>query len=77
MVEVIMRDNSTENAVDVMPELIRSAVQNAIENSEGLDLNSIAGVEDAGVLIADYLEVVTRVKVDVQAVIAELKQQLS
>lgn len=77
MVEVIMRDNSTANVVDVMPELIKSAVQNAIENSEGLDLNSTEGIEDAGEQIADYLEVVTKEKVDAQAVITELKRQLS
>ena len=77
MVEVIMRDNSTANVVDVMPELIKSAVQNAIENSEGLDLNSTEGIEDAGEQIADYLEVVTKEKVDAQVVITELKRQLS
>lgn len=77
MVEVIMRDNSTANAVDVMPELIKSAVQNAIENSEGLNLNSTEGIEGAGKQIADYLEVVTKEKVDAQAVVTELKRQLS
>lgn len=76
MVEVIMPDNTTASAVDVMPELIRSAVQNALENSEGLDLNSTAGIEDAGWKIADYLEVVTDEKIDAQAVIAELKRQI-
>lgn len=76
MVEVIMPDNTTASAVDVMPELIRSAVQNALENSEGLDLNSTTGIEDAGWKIADYLEVVTDEKIDAQAVIAELKRQI-
>lgn len=76
MVEVIMPDNTTASAVDVMPELIRSAVQNALENSEGLDLNSTAGIEDAGWKIVDYLEVVTDEKIDAQAVIAELKRQI-
>jgi hypothetical protein len=76
MVEVILRDNTTANAVDVIPELIKSAVQNAIENPEGLDLNSSDGIEDAGWKITDYLEVVTKEKVDVQAVITELKRQL-
>ena len=71
-----MPDNTTANAVDVMPELIKSAVQNAIENPEGLDLNSTAGIEGAGEQIADYLEVVTKEKVDIQAVITELKRQL-
>lgn len=77
MVEVIMQDNTTAQASDVMPELIKSAVQNAIENSEGLDLNSTAGIEDAGEQIAEYLEAVTEEKVDIQAVIVELKRQLS
>lgn len=76
MVEVILRDNTTANAVDVIPELIKSAVQNAIENPEGLDLNSSDGIEDAGWKITDYLEVVTKEKVDVQAIITELKRQL-
>ncbi|WP_180183209.1 hypothetical protein [Acinetobacter sp. YH01020] len=76
MTEVIMKDGTTVNAVDVMSELIKSAVQNAIENPEGLDLNSSDGIEDAGWKIADYLEVVTKEKVDAQAVITELKQQL-
>lgn len=76
MIEVIMPDNSTANAVDVMPELIKSAVQNAIDNSEGLDLNSAAGIEYVGEQIADYLEAVTEEKVDVQVVITELKRQL-
>lgn len=76
MVEVIMPDNTTANAVEVLPELIKSAVQNALENSEGLDLNSTAGIEDAGWKIADYLEVVTDEKIDAQAVIAELKRQI-
>lgn len=77
MMEVILPDNTTANAVDVMQQLIESAVQNAIENSEGLDLNSTAGVEDAGKQIADYLEVVTKEKVDAQAAITELKRQLN
>lgn len=76
MVDVIMKDNSTANAVEVMPELIKSAVQNAIEIPEDLDLNSAEGIEDAGEQITDYLEVVTKEEVDVQAVIAELKRQL-
>jgi hypothetical protein len=76
MVEVIMQDNTTAQAKDVMPELIQSAVQNAIENPDGLDLNSTVGIEDAGEQIAYYLEAVTEEKVEVQAVIAELKRQL-
>lgn len=77
MVDVIMKDNSKAQAKDVMPELIQSAVQDAIENPEGLDLNSSDGIEDVGWKITDYLEVVTKEKVDVQAVITELKRQLS
>jgi polyhydroxyalkanoate synthesis regulator phasin len=77
MVDVIMKDNSKAQAKDVMPELIQSAVQDAIENPEGLDLNSSDGIEDVGWMITDYLEVVTKEKVDVQAVITELKRQLS
>ncbi|WP_180155946.1 hypothetical protein [Acinetobacter sp. YH12045] len=76
MTEVIMKDGTTVNAVDVMSELIKSAVQNAIENPEDLDLNSSDGIEDVGWKIVDYLEVVTKEKVDAQAVITELKQQL-
>lgn len=75
MVEVIMPDNTTANAVDVTPELIRSAVQNALENSESLDLRSKAGIADAGEQIAYYLEISTGEKVAIQTVIAELKRQ--
>ncbi|MFV5514003.1 hypothetical protein [Acinetobacter gerneri] len=77
MMEVILPDNTTANVVDAMQQLIESAVQNAIENPEGLDLNSSDGIEDAGWKITDYLEVVTKEKVDAQAVIGELKRQLS
>lgn len=76
MMEVILPENTTTNVLDAMQQLIESAVQNAIENPEGLDLNSSDGIEDAGWKIADYLEVVTKEKVDAQAVITELKQQL-
>lgn len=76
MVEVILRDNTTANASDVMSELIQSAVQNAIENSDGLDLHSTDGIEYAGEQIVDYLEAITDEKVEVQVVIAELKRQL-
>lgn len=75
MVEVILSDNTTVNAVDVMPELIRSAVQNALENSEGLDRRSKAGIEELAWMIVDYLEISTGEKVDVSTVIAELKRQ--
>ena len=76
MTDVIMPDNTTAEAKDVMPELIQSAVQNAIENPDGLNLRSKAGIEDAGEQIAYYLEIATGEKVDVQAVITELKRQL-
>lgn len=75
MVEVIMPDNTTANAVEVLPELIRSVVQNVLENSEGLDLRNDAGIADAGEQIAYYLEIITGEKVDIQTVIAELKRQ--
>ncbi|MFL9474585.1 hypothetical protein ACKER9_02075 [Acinetobacter baumannii] len=77
MMEVILPENTTTNVLDAMQQLIESAVQNAIENPEGLDLNSSDGIEDAGWKITDYLEVVTKEKVDAQAVIGELKRQLS
>ena len=76
MTDIIMPDNTTAEAKDVMPELIQSAVQNAIENPDGLNLRSKAGIEDAGEQIAYYLEIATGEKVDVQAVITELKRQL-
>ncbi|EJO35105.1 hypothetical protein ACINWCA157_0553 [Acinetobacter radioresistens WC-A-157] len=74
--EVILPENTTTNVLDAMQQLIESAVQNAIENPEGLDLNSSDGIEDAGWKITDYLEVVTKEKVDAQVVITELKRQL-
>ncbi len=77
MMEVILPENTTTNVLDAMQQLIESAVQNAIKNPEGLDLNSSDGIEDAGGEITDYLEVVTKEKVDAQAVIGELKRQLS
>lgn len=76
MTDVIMPDNTTAEAKDVMPELIQSAVQNAIENPDGLNLGSKAGIEDAGEQIAYYLEISTGEKINVQAVITELKRQL-
>lgn len=76
MTDVIMHDNTTAEAKDVMPELIQSAVQNAIENPDGLNLRSKAGIEDAGEQIAYYLEISTGEKINVQAVITELKRQL-
>lgn len=76
MIEVILPDNSIANAVDVMQQLIESAVQNAIENPEGLNLRSKAGIQATAELIVDYLEISTGEKFDVQAVITELKRQL-
>lgn len=76
MIDVIMPDNTTAEAKDVMLELIQSAVQNAIENPDGLNLRSKAGIEDAGEQIAYYLEISTGEKINVQAVITELKRQL-
>lgn len=76
MTDVIMPDNTVAEAKDVMPELIQSAVQNTIENLDSLDLTSADGIDDAGEQIADYLEISTGEKVDVQAVIEELKRQL-
>jgi len=76
MTDVIMPDNTTAEAKDVMLELIQSAVQNAIENPDGLNLKSRSGIEDAGEQIAYYLEISTGEKINVQAVITELKRQL-
>lgn len=76
MIEVILPDNSIANAVDVMQQLIESAVQNAIENPDGLNLRSKAGIQATAELIVDYLEISTGEKFDVQAVSTELKRQL-
>ena len=76
MIEVILPDNSIANAVDVMQQLIESAVQNAIENPDGLNIRSKAGIQATAELIVDYLEISTGEKSDVQAVITELKRQL-
>ena len=76
MIDVIMHDNTTAEAKDVIPELIQSAVRNAVENLDGLNLRSKAGIEDAGQQIAYYLEISTGEKINVQAVITELKRQL-
>ncbi|WP_166166791.1 hypothetical protein [Acinetobacter sp. SA01] len=76
MIEVILPDNSIANTVDVMQQLIESAVQNAIENPDGLNLRSKAGIQATAELIVDYLEISTGEKFDVQAVITELKRQL-
>lgn len=75
MVDVIMPDNTIKHAVDVMPELIRSAVQNALEASEGLEIRSKASIEELGWMITDYLEISTGEKVDVLDVITELRRQ--
>lgn len=76
MIEVILPDNSIANTVDVMQQLIESVVQNAIENPDGLNLRSKAGIQATAELIVDYLEISTGEKFDVQAVITELKRQL-
>lgn len=78
MVEVIMPDNTTANAVDVMPELIRSAVQNALENSEGFDLRSKAGIEELAWMIVDHHSIVTQgeINMDFHVVLDELQSQL-
>ena len=76
MIEVILPDNSIANTVDVMQQLIESAVQNAIENPDGLNIRSKAGIQATAELIVDYLEISTGEKSDVQAVITELKRQL-
>lgn len=76
MTYVIMPDNTIANAVDVMQEIIESTVQDVIESSEGLDLTSAEGIKDVGEQIAYYIEISTGEKVDVHAVIAELKQWL-
>ena len=76
MIEVILPDNSIANTVDVMQQLIESAVQNAIENPDGLNLRSKAGIQATAELIVDYLEISIGEKFDVQAVITELKRQL-
>ena len=76
MVDVIMKDNTDVEAKDIMPLLIESTVRDAIENSEGFDLRSEAGVEYFGEQIAEYLEIVTKETVDTDEVIKVLKWQL-
>lgn len=78
MIEVIMPDNKTVDAIDVMPELIRSAVQNAIENSEGLELQSKVGLEELVWMIVDHHDIMTQceIKMDFHAVLEELQSQL-
>lgn len=76
MTDIIMPDNTTHEAKDVIPELIQSAVQNAIENPDGLNIRSKAGIQATAELIVNYLEISTGEKSDVQAVITELKRQL-
>lgn len=70
-----MKDNSTAQASEVMPELIKSVVEDVIENPEGLDLYTPEGVEDAVAMIIDYLEASTGEKVTLLDVAREFQRQ--
>lgn len=70
-----MKENSTAQAKEVMPELIKSVVVDAIEHPEGLDLYSPEGIEDAVAMIIDYLEISTGEKVTSVDVARELHRQ--
>lgn len=76
MVDVILKNNWEAEAKDVMPLLIASTVHEAIENSDGFDLRSEAGIEYFGEQITEYIEAVTKEKVDTDEVIKVLKGQL-
>lgn len=75
MMDILMQDNNVQDLSDVISQVIEEAVQNALENSEGLDLRSRAGIECVAWMIVDYLEVITAYKVDLQSVISELERQ--
>lgn len=70
-----MKDNSTAKAKEVMSELIKSVIADAIEHSEGLDLYSSEGIEDTVAMIIDYLEISTGEIVSSVDVNRELNRQ--
>ena len=77
MTEVILKDNSTADAKDVLPLIITSTVENVLqETSEQLDAKDTAQIESVAWQIVDYIEISTHEKVDVCDVIAELKRQV-
>lgn len=75
--EVILKDNSTAEAKDILPLLIASTVDNVIqETAEHLESTDAKQIEAVAWEIVDYIEISTHENIDVQDVIAELKRQL-
>ena len=78
MVEVTLQDNTTASASDIIDALIASEVENTIRENDGdFDLTTAEGIEEAGEVIAYYLELVTNEKVTPATVNYELRRQLN
>ncbi|WP_343596052.1 hypothetical protein [Acinetobacter sp.] len=73
-----MKDNTVRDSSEVMPELITSFVENIIENSDGLDLKSEIGINNAVWMIIDHYDIATegQLKMNFDDVHAELMLQL-
>lgn len=76
--EVIMKDNTVRDSADVMPQLIQSAVQNALEYIDLEELHSTYAVKTLVWEIVDYNEITSQgeIRMDFDQVLEELVQQL-
>lgn len=76
--EVIMKDNTVRDSADVMPQLIQSAVQNALEYINLEELHSTYAVKNLVWEIVDYNEIISQgeIRMDFDQVLEELVQQL-
>lgn len=76
--EVIMKDNTVRDSADVMPQLIQSAVQNALECIDHEELNNTYAVKTLAWEIVEYNEITSQgeIRMDFDQVLEELVQQL-
>jgi len=73
-----LKNNTTADAVAVMPEVIQEVVRNALENVEGLDLDTEEGLEHTVWQIIDHYDIVTQgeIKMNFDEVYRELQALL-
>lgn len=76
-VEVIMRDNSTAQAKDVLDQLIKSEVENTLKNNEDeFNFDTKFGIREAASAIAYFMNISLKLEVPPLAVEREIIDQV-
>jgi hypothetical protein len=77
--EVIMRDNTVRDSADVMPQLIESAVQNALEYMDYEELQAEQALKNLAWEIVEYHEIASQgeIRMDFDDVLQKLESELS